>query len=93
MQHRLRFIGAKGVHSDSQLSYLFFQYFGLDNGSTLNYTDTLVFSLFFVLFTAFSLFPFGLGGGACMLIVLVDIVLPWRGEDIEDACRSLRDNT
>ena len=35
MQHRLRFIGAKGVHSDSQLSYLFFQYFGLDNGSTL----------------------------------------------------------
>ena len=36
MQHRLRFIGAKGVHSDSQLSYLFFQYFGLDNGSTLH---------------------------------------------------------
>ena len=35
MQHRLRFIAAKGVHSDSQLSYLFFQYFGLDNGSTL----------------------------------------------------------
>ena len=25
-RHRLRFIGAKGVHSDSQLSYLFFQY-------------------------------------------------------------------
>ena len=35
MQHRLRFIGAKAVHSNSQLSYLFFQYFGLDNGSTL----------------------------------------------------------
>ena len=40
MQHRLRFIGAKGVHSDSQLSYLFFQYFGLDNGSTLE--DVLI---------------------------------------------------
>ena len=35
MQHRLRFIGAKGVHCDSQLSYLFLHYFGLDNGSTL----------------------------------------------------------
>ena len=34
MQHRLRFIGAKAVHSNSQLC-LFFQYFGLDNGSTL----------------------------------------------------------
>ena len=40
----------------------------------------------------YYLFPFGLSGGACMLVVLIDIVLPWRGEDIEDACRSLRDN-
>ena len=39
-----------------------------------------------------SLPPFGLSGGACMFIVLVNIVLPWRGEDIEDACGSLRDN-
>ena len=38
------------------------------------------------------LFPFGLGGGAGMLVVLVDIVFPWRGEDIKDACGSLRDN-
>ena len=35
MQHRLRFIGAKEVHSNSQLSDVFFQYFGLDNGSTV----------------------------------------------------------
>ena len=39
-----------------------------------------------------SLFPFGLGGGACMLVVFVDIVLPWRGEDIEDLCRALHHN-
>ena len=32
---RQRFIGAKGLHSDSQLSYLFFHHFGLDKGSTL----------------------------------------------------------
>ena len=36
MRHRLRFIGAKGLHSDSQLSYLFFHHFGLDKGSTLD---------------------------------------------------------
>ena len=36
MQHRLRCISAKGVHSNSQLSYLFLQYFGLDKGSTLD---------------------------------------------------------
>ena len=35
MQLRLRFITDKGVHSDSQLSYLFLHHFGLDNGSTL----------------------------------------------------------
>ena len=37
MQLRLRFITDKGVHSDSQLSYLFLHHFGLDNGSTLKY--------------------------------------------------------
>ena len=37
MQLRLRFITDKGVHSDSQLSYLFLHHFGLDNGSTLVY--------------------------------------------------------
>ena len=36
MQLRLRFITDKGVHSDSQLSYLFLHHFGLDNGSTLD---------------------------------------------------------
>ena len=35
MHLRLRGISTKTVHSDSQLSYLFFQYFGLDSGPTL----------------------------------------------------------
>ena len=58
----------------------------------LNYTDT-AHCLLLVLFSPAFLFPFGLSGGACMLIVFVDIVLPRWGEDIKDACRSLRNNT
>ena len=40
----------------------------------------------------YYLLPFGLGGGACVFVVLVDIVLAGWGEDIEDAGGSLRNN-
>ena len=39
-----------------------------------------------------SLFPFGLSGGAGVFVVLVDVVLAWWGEDIEDTGGSLRNN-
>ena len=52
-----------------------------------NFTPSFVISLITP-----SLLPLSLSRGACMLIVLIDIVLPWRGEDIEDTGGSLRNN-